>query len=188
MASPSGTRDRILDAAYDLFSQHGIRGVGIDAIVARSGVARMTLYRHFSSKQQLALAYLERREERWTKEWLQQEVMRRSDDPAERLLAIFDVFDEWFRRPDFEGCAFINVMLEGDGEDDPVQRASTAYLANIRSFLKRLARDAGIGNPDDFARKWHILMKGSIVSAGEGDRNAARRAKDVGRLLLADAR
>jgi AcrR family transcriptional regulator len=187
MASPSGARDRILDAAYDLFSQNGIRGVGIDAIVARSGVARMTLYRHFSSKQALALAYLEQREQRWTQEWLEQEVMRRSDDPAERLLAIFDVFDEWFRRADFEGCAFINVMLEGEGEDDPVQQACTGYLSNIRSFLKRLARDAGIRNPDDFARKWHILMKGSIVSAGEGDRNAARRGKDVARLLLAEA-
>jgi AcrR family transcriptional regulator len=187
MASPSGARDRILDAAYDLFSQNGIRGVGIDAIVARSGVARMTLYRHFSSKQALALAYLEQREQRWTQEWLEQEVMRRSDDPAERLLAIFDVFDAWFRRADFEGCAFINVMLEGEGEDDPVQQACTGYLSNIRSFLKRLARDAGIRNPDDFARKWHILMKGSIVSAGEGDRNAARRGKDVAGLLLAQA-
>jgi AcrR family transcriptional regulator len=187
MASPPGARDRILDAAYDLFSQHGIRGVGIDAIVARSGVARMTLYRHFSSKQALALAYLEQREQRWTQEWLEQEVMRRSDDPAERLLAIFDVFDTWFRRADFEGCAFINVMLEGEGEDDPVQQASTRYLSNIRSFLKRLAREAGIRNPDDFARKWHILMKGSIVSAGEGDVRAAQRARDVGRLLLTDA-
>jgi AcrR family transcriptional regulator len=187
MASPSGARDRILDAAYDLFSQNGIRGVGIDAIVARSGVARMTLYRHFSSKQALALAYLEQREQRWTQEWLEQEVMRRSDDPAERLLAIFDVFDAWFRRADFEGCAFINVMLEGEGENDPVQQACTGYLSNIRSFLKRLARDAGIRNPDDFARKWHILMKGSIVSAGEGDRNAARRGKDVAGLLLAQA-
>jgi AcrR family transcriptional regulator len=147
----------------------------------------MTLYRHFSSKQALALAYLEQREQRWTQEWLEQEVMRRSDDPAERLLAIFDVFDAWFRRADFEGCAFINVMLEGEGEDDPVQQACTGYLSNIRSFLKRLARDAGIRNPDDFARKWHILMKGSIVSAGEGDRNAARRGKDVARLLLAQA-
>jgi hypothetical protein len=79
------------------------------------------------------------------------------------------------------------VMLEGEGEDDPVQQACTGYLSNIRSFLKRLARDAGIRNPDDFARKWHILMKGSIVSAGEGDRNAARRGKDVAGLLLAQA-
>jgi AcrR family transcriptional regulator len=184
MGSQGGARDRILDAAYDLFSHNGIRAVGIEAILERSGVARMTLYRHFPSKQELALAYLSERDTRWTHEWLEAEVMRRTDDPRERLLTIFDVFDEWFQRADFEGCAFINVMLEGDGPDDPITRASTAYLADIRTVLERFARDARISKPDDFARKWHILMKGSIVSAGEGDRKAARRAKEIGRLLL----
>jgi AcrR family transcriptional regulator len=184
MGSQGGARDRILDAAYDLFSHNGIRAVGIEAILERSGVARMTLYRHFASKQELALAYLKERDARWTHEWLESEVMRRTDDPRERLLTIFDVFDEWFQRPDFEGCAFINVMLEGDGANDPVTRASTAYLADIRTVLERFAREARIAKPTDFARKWHILMKGSIVSAGEGDRKAARRAKEIGRLLL----
>ena len=72
-----------------------------------------------------------------------------------------------------------------NGADDPVTRASTGYLADIRTVLRRLVSDAGIAKPDDFARKWHILMKGSIVAAGEGDRQAARRAKEIGRLLLA---
>src|SRR6266540_7429799 len=93
----SKARDRILEAAYELFSRQGIRAVGIDAIIERSGVARMTLYRHFASKDDLVLAFLERREQRWTQDWLQAEVQRRSDDPAQRLLAVFDVFDEWFR-------------------------------------------------------------------------------------------
>jgi AcrR family transcriptional regulator len=181
MASPAA-RDRILDAAYDLFSADGIRAVGIDAILERSGVAKMTLYRHFPSKQELALAYLEERDARWTHEWLEAEVTARATDPRERLLAIFDVFDEWFRRPDFEGCAFINVMLEGD---EPAARASIAYLAEIRALVRGFARDADIAKPDDFACKWHILMKGSIVAAGEGDAKAARRAKEVGRVLLA---
>ena len=64
----------------------------------------MTLYRHFGSKDALVLAFLDRREARWTKDWLQHEVERRAVDPAERLLAIFDVFDEWFQREDFEGA------------------------------------------------------------------------------------
>src|SRR5438552_11387299 len=103
MAVKVRARERILDAAYDLFSRHGVRAVGIDAIVERSGVARMTLYRHFASKDALVLAFLERREERWTRAWLQHEVERRSSDPRARLLAIFDVFDEWFQEADFEG-------------------------------------------------------------------------------------
>src|SRR5260221_4386148 len=88
-------RERILEAAYELFSRQGIRAVGIDAIVEQSGVARMTLYRHFASKDALVLAFLERREQRWTKDWLQRAVERRASDPRERLLAIFDVFDAW---------------------------------------------------------------------------------------------
>jgi len=179
-------RTRILDAAYDLFSRRGIRGVGINAIISQSGVARMTLYRHFASKEALVLVYLERREEQWTRHWLQAEVQRRAADPRERLLAIFDVFDEWLHQTGFEGCSFINVMLETADDRDSIYRASIAYLAGIRGFLEQLARDAAIADGEAFARKWHILMKGSIVAAGEGDRDAAKRARQMGRLLLND--
>ena len=128
-------RERILEAAYELFSRQGIRAVGIDAIVERSGVARMTLYRHFPSKDALVLAFLERRDELWTKDWLQHEVERRADDPRARLLAIFDVFDTWFQRDDFEGCSFINVLLEIGESADPINRASRDHLATIRAFV-----------------------------------------------------
>jgi len=158
--------------------------VSIDEIVARSGVARMTLYRHFASKEDLVMAFLERREEQWTRLWLQAEVEARASTPAERLLAVFDVFDPWFRRRDFEGCAFINVMLEHAEMSDPVRRASVSYLAGIRNFIEGLARQAGIARADNFARQWHILMKGSIVAAAEGDVDAARRAQEVARAYL----
>ncbi|MEP6952554.1 MAG: helix-turn-helix domain-containing protein [Solirubrobacteraceae bacterium] len=181
----SAARERILASAYELFSRRGIRAVGIEAIIAHSGVARMTLYRHFVSKDELVLAFLERREARWTRGWLQAEIERRADDPGDRLLAIFDVFGEWFRTEDFEGCTFINVMLETPDTGSAVRKASVAYLAGIRDLLQDLARRAGIARPEDFARQWHILMKGSIVAAGEGDRDAARRAQDIARLLLA---
>jgi AcrR family transcriptional regulator len=182
-----GARERILDAAYELFSRHGIQAVGIDAVISRSGVARQTLYRHFTSKQDLVLAFPERREQEWTRRWLEGEVRRRADDPSSRLLAIFDVFDEWFGRADFEGCSFINVMLEHADPNDPVHRASVSYLAGIRRWLEDLARETGIADAQDFARQWHILMKGSIVAAGEGDRDAAQRAKRIGALLLEHA-
>jgi AcrR family transcriptional regulator len=176
--------ERILAAAYELFARRGIQAVGIDAIVERSGVARQTLYRHFNSKQALVLAFLERREQLWTQDWLRAEVERAATEPEARLLAIFDVFDGWFRSPDFEGCSFINVLLEAADPADPIHRAGAAYLAGIREFIKALAEEAGISDPDDFARKWHILMKGSIISAGEGDRDAARRARQMGAVVL----
>lgn len=183
-SSARGARDRILDAAYELFARQGIQAVGVDAVISRSGVARQTLYRHFGSKQDLVLAFLERREDLWTRRWLQGEVERRASDPVGRLLAIFDVFDGWFRAPDFEGCSFINVMLEHADPNDPIHRAGVAYLAGIRIFLEGLARQAGIADAQGFARDWHILMKGAIVAAAEGDHDAARRARRLGMLLL----
>jgi AcrR family transcriptional regulator len=177
-------RERILDTAYDLFSRHGIRAVGVDRIIATSGVAKMSLYRHFHSKDALVLAFLQEREKRWTMEWLQAEASRRADDGAGRLLAIFDVFDEWFRQPDFEGCSFINVLLEFGEPDHPIRLATTEHLATIRALVREFAEQAGVADPEAVARQWHILMKGSIVAAGEGDREAARRAQALGELLL----
>src|SRR5712691_3100100 len=185
---PASARERIDQTAYELFSRHGIRAVGVDTISARSGVAKMTLYRHYPSKDDLALAFLRRREELWTRSWLQQEVERRARAPAERLLAVFDAFDKWFRRSDFEGCAFAKVLLEHGDRGHPVRNAAEAHIETIRAFLRRLAGDAGARDADGFARQWQIVMMGSIVAAYAGDRDAARRAKELGLLLLARAR
>jgi AcrR family transcriptional regulator len=176
-------RERILESAYELFSRRGVRGVGVDEVIRRSGVAKATLYRHFPSKDNLVLAFLERRESRWSREWLETEARRRGSTPEERLLAIFDVFDEWFRRDDFEACSFINLLLEM-GARHPIGKASVVHLENIRSIVRRLGEEAGLRDLDSFARSWHILMKGSIVSAAEGDAEAAQRAKGLARLLL----
>ena len=181
---PDG-RDRILDTAYDLFSAHGTRAVGVDRIIAEAGTAKMTLYRNFASKDELIVAFLAVREERWTRGWLQAEVERRASTPRERLLAIFDVFGEWFEREDFEGCSFINVMLEVDDPGSPVRQDSVRRLHAIRDFIGGLAREAGVDGVDGFARQWHILMKGCIVAAAEGDRQAGARARELGTLLLA---
>ena len=179
-------RERILDTAYELFSRHGTRAVGVDRIIAECGIAKMTLYRNFASKDALILAFLERRGEIWTREWLQAEAERRGATPAERLLAIFDVFEDWFARDDFEGCSFINVMLEIDDPVSPVRQASVRELAAVRAFVRDLAAEAGIEDADGFARQWHILMKGCIVTAQEGDVEAAARARALGAVLLAD--
>jgi AcrR family transcriptional regulator len=182
----SEARERIITTAYGLFCRHGIGAVGVDTIIEQSGVAKMTLYRHFRSKDDLVLTVIERREELWTEGWLATEVRRRATDPAERLLAIFDVFDGWFRRRSFEGCLFVNALLEIEDRKHPIHEASRVQLAHIRSFIEELAREAGVAEPEPFARQWHILMKGSIVAAAEGDVDAALRAQALGRLLLAD--
>lgn len=185
----SGTpdaRQRLLDAAYELFAREGVQAVGVDRLIERADVARQTMYRQFDSKQELVLAFLERREQLWTRGWLQDTVQRSSTEPRARLLAIFDAFDRWFHEPSFEGCSFISVMLEHPDPNHPVHRACTEHLATIRGYIAQLAQLDGIADPDGFARDWHILMKGSIVAAAEGDADAARRARRMAERLLAD--
>jgi AcrR family transcriptional regulator len=177
-------RERVSRAAYELFSREGTTAVGVDAVIAEAGTAKMTLYRNFPSKTDLILDFLQRREKVWTEEWLEAESRRRGRTPAEQLLAIFDVFGEWFAKRDFEGCSFLTTMIETNGKDDTVYRASVQHLANIRHYLKGLAAAAGVDDPDAFARQWHILMKGSIMAAHEGDTAAAGRAREVAVLLL----
>ena len=172
----SPVRERILATAYELFACRGVRDVGINELVDRAGVTKATLYRHFASKDDLIVAFLELREQRWTRGRVEAEARRRGSTPEEQLLAIFDLFDEWFHREDFEACSFINVLLEL-GAAHPAGRASIEHLENIRSVVRQLAEEAGLSDPDSFARSWHILMKGSIVSAAEGDPSAAQRAK-----------
>jgi AcrR family transcriptional regulator len=180
-------RERILNTAYELFSQRGVRNVGIDEIVEHAGVARATLYRHFKSKDELVLAFLEQREKLWTFGAVGAEARRRGGTPEAQLLAIFDVFDEWFQREDFEACVFINVLVEM-GPMHPLGQASIVYLRNIRTMVQELATEAGIAEADTFAASWHILMKGSIVSATEGDRAAAKRAQKMAQSLIASYR
>lgn len=182
--STSAARERILAAAYSLFTRRGIRDVGIDEVIARAGIAKATLYRHFRTKDDLVLAVLRRREKLWTFGFVEERSRLLGQTPEERLLAIFDVFDEWFNGPDFDACTFINVLLEM-GAEHPAGRASIEHLDNIRGVVRARAHSAGLREPDEFARSWHILMKGSIVSAAEGDRQAARRAREMARALIA---
>jgi NAD(P)-dependent dehydrogenase (short-subunit alcohol dehydrogenase family) len=103
---------------------------------------------------------------------------------AERVATDIGGVDGWFQRPSFEGCFFINALLEVEDPDEGIHAASREQLARIRSFVEELARSAGIADPQSVAHQWHILMKGSIVAAQEGDRQAAKRAQAMGRLLL----
>jgi AcrR family transcriptional regulator len=181
-------RERILGSAYELFSRHGVRGVGVHEVISRAGVAKATLYAHFPSKDDLVLAFLERREQRWTFGFLEAEARRRGTTPEEQLLAIFDVFDEWFHRDDFEGCSFVNVLLETADLKNPVGAASAMHLENIRGVIRKLATEARLRDVEEFAFSFHILMKGSIVQAGEGDVDAAKRAQAIARLLITQYR
>jgi len=177
-------REQILDTAYELFTQRGIRAVGVDEVIARSGVAKATLYKHFRSKNELAMAFLERREQRWSHAFIEAGSAHRAADAEGQLLAIFDMLDEWYRRGDsFRECSFMSVLLEM-GADHPVGQACVRHLANLRTMVANRAAAAGLIEPEQFALSFHILMEGSIIAASEGDRRAALRAQETARALI----
>ena len=129
------------------------------------------------------LAFLDLREQRWTKDFVEAGAMRRGSNPEEQLLAIFDVLDEWFGRDDFEAGSFMKVLLEF-GPEHPAGGASVRHLEQMRSMVRRLADEAGLRDTESLARSWHILIEGSIFAAAEGDAHAAQRGKAMARLLI----
>ena len=189
---PSGPdrdpRERILRTAYGLFLLYGIRPIGVDRITAEAGVAKMTLYRHFRSKDELAIAVLNLHAEEWTRGWLAAQVEQAGDAPEQRLRAIFDSFDEWFRREDFRGCLFINSLVEYPDVDSAVGAAGASGMAEVRGIVRDVAVSAGVTDPDDFAHSIHVLMAGAIVTASAGDLDAARRARAIAARTLDESR
>ncbi len=177
-------RERIVTTAYDLFTRRGIRAVGMDEVVDRATVAKSTLYRHFPTKDELVLTVLQRREQLWTFELVEAQSRQRGSTPEKQLLAIFDVFHAWFSdRDEFDGCSFVNVLLEM-GPDHPVGQACINYLENLRAIVRERAQAARLRDADSFVRSWHILMMGAIISATEGDTEAAHLAQRMaGRLM-----
>lgn len=177
-------RERIIDTSYELFTRRGICDVGVDEVVTKAGVAKATLYRHFPSKENLLLAFLDRRAELWTDEVIDRLPRERAADPKAQLLALFDLLDEWFhRRSDYEACSFVKVLFEV-GAEGRIGRACIGHLDRIRDILRDRAEQAGLHNAKELAWSLNILVKGSIVCAAEGDVDSARRAKSVAAWMI----
>ncbi|MET3934396.1 helix-turn-helix domain-containing protein [Arthrobacter sp. OAP107] len=174
--------ERILSTAYGLFSRRGIRDVGVNELIESSRVAKSTFYRHFPSKDDLVLAVLARRDQVWFGDVVA-EAKRRSATPEEELLVIFEVVAEWLSGGGYKSNMLIRVLMEM-GPEHPLGRASVEYLARIRGHVQALAEDAGLERWDMFARAWHLLLKGSIISAMEGDQEAAGLAKQMAISLV----
>jgi AcrR family transcriptional regulator len=183
-AGMGAPRERLLRTAYELFRQNSLNTVGVDRIVAEAEVAKTTLYRHFASKDDLAVSVLRHHEDVWTKGWLEQAIGRRGTTPGTRLLGLFDAFDEWFRRDDYEGCLFARALLETRDPANPVCAAAATGLENVRVFIRGLAEDAGVHDPQVFALQIQMLLLGAIVVAVSGRLEAAQQAREVARLLL----
>jgi AcrR family transcriptional regulator len=180
-------RERLIETATQLFYRHGYHATGIDRILAESGVAKKTLYTHFRSKDELILAALRRRDERFRNSAMR-ELAARTDDPAERLVLLFDILDAWFTEPDFSGCMFINAAAEYAAADEPIHAAAAEHKRLFAAYLRSQATAAGARDPDELTDQLVLLMEGAITTAHvSGPGRVAARAREVAELLVRQA-
>ncbi|MEO1190298.1 MAG: TetR/AcrR family transcriptional regulator [Pseudomonadota bacterium] len=177
-------RERLLEAALTLFDQEGFHAVGIDRILKRANVAKMTLYNHFPSKQALIVVVLEQKLEDYFA-WLEGLIAKAGPDPRQRLLAVFDAMSLWHSSADFKGCLFLKAAGEYPNHDDPVHQVAHAHKTRSLALLSDLSRRAGAGDPDLLAKRLLLLSEGATSLAQVlGDDAAARQARDTAALLL----
>ena len=183
----SSRREAILRTAVRLFSENGYHATGIDRLIKESGVAKMTLYKHFASKEDLILAALRRWDEE-SRRWLTGEVESRAGSPRDRLLVLFDVLDDWFDQQDFKGCLFINATAEFSDPEDPIHAAAAEHKRLFRRYLKSLVAAAGVQHVDALTDQLVLLMEGAIVSAQVHQvAGAGRQARAAAAALLGAA-
>ncbi|KHL02918.1 TetR/AcrR family transcriptional regulator [Sinomonas humi] len=174
-------RERVLAAAFELYAAQGVRDTGIEELLARSDVAKASFYRHFASKDELGLVYLERLYQERQKE-LAAAVQAAGEGPM-ALLGVFDVYAELFRAHVPEARSFIHVLMEL-GPEHRLGKACIHYSALLREDIARFAAERGIPDPVGFAAELQTLIKGSIVSSAEGESEAAELGRRLGRLVV----
>lgn len=181
---PQAVRERLADAAYPFADRPGIREAATEQGRRAAGAPAEADVRVTAPNHETPDTAAYHHDDDWTFGIVSSGAQRRGTTPESRLLAIFDVFDEWFRRDDHEARTFISVLLEMEPEH-PSGRISIIHLDRIRLFVLNLARQAGLVDAEEFTLSWHILMKGAILNAAEGDAAAAYRAREMGRDLIA---
>lgn len=181
-ATTEEVRDRLLDATERLVYRDGIHGTGVDTILAEASVARMSLYNQFGNKDGLVLAALDRRDRRWMA-WYEARVNGAAPDGAGRVLALFDALDDWFRQPDFHGCAFINAVGELSDPQHEVRQLAARHKQALARFVADTCAAAGLVGLD---RALFLLIEGAIVAAMvEGRPDPAADARAVATRLVA---
>lgn len=156
-------RERLLDAAGRLFYHHGFHTVGIDRLIAESGVAKMSLYRNFGSKDELIAAYIERADEEYW-EWIETAIgVART--PEEKLVVLFETVAKQVASPECAGCVFQAAAVAFPDREHPAHRGAVAHKKRVRDRMAALALEAGLRAPEELAAQLLLLMDGAWVAA-----------------------
>jgi AcrR family transcriptional regulator len=157
------TREQILDTAAALFYREGFRAVGIDTIIERSGVAKMTLYRHFPSKDDLIAAYLKDSDQKfWA--WFNESTSRPAARPTSQLIALFKALERLVTTPTCYGCPFLNVVVDFPERDYRGHQVALEHKQAVRARLRELAHQAGAHAPEILADQLLLLMDGAFMA------------------------
>ncbi len=168
-----------------MFYQHGFHALGLDRILAEVGTTKTTFYKYFESKEALALACIQRRDEGWRKRLPELLKERAGEDPIDQLREIWNVWRDWFDNIAFNGCLFIHACSEFPDPNDPCHQAAWSNVDALRDIVRDLARRGGLGDPDAFAQEYGLLMQGAIIMEVIDRRNtAAQTAGRIGELLI----
>jgi AcrR family transcriptional regulator len=179
------TRQQILETAAELFFREGCRAIGVDTIVNRSGVAKMTLYRHFPSKDDLLIAYLkEANDHFWA--WFEAAINQHPDSPRDQLIAVFEALAQGLTSPMCYGCPFINAGTEFSEMDHPVHKAALEHKQAVRVRLRAMSEAAGARSPDALSDQLLLLMDGGYVQARLfGTQSPAAHVAEAAEALIA---
>lgn len=183
----SPLKHKILLVASDLFHTRGINSTGVDTIVAAAGTTKMTLYKHFTSKELLILEVLKKGHQDF-QTWLSDKLARQSKKPAEKLQKLFDVIEEWIRSPDYQGMAFLKASAEFPEESSAIHQLSAEQSEAFRSYLSVLAQEAGVRDHEGLALQLSLLIEGAMqaehMRRGSG---SIKYAKKAAKILIDDA-
>ena len=157
-------RERILSAASELFYRHGIRAVGVDAVAEAAETNKMTLYRHFSSKDELVAEYLQRLAEKAKASWDRLEADH-PGEPSAQLRAWLKNMAAHVANGDERGCALANAAVELPEKDHPARRVIEAFKTAQRERLVQLCAAASLAEPEMLADELFLLLEGARVTA-----------------------
>jgi AcrR family transcriptional regulator len=174
-------REHILNVASELFATRGINATGVDTIVSSAGIAKMTLYKYFKSKEQLIVEYLQQHDDLLRKGLFDRVSAEKSG--TAQLKELVGAVMEWISDPEFKGFAFINASIEFPQSENPVHRVSVEFAQALRSTIASSAKQSGVKKPDILALQLSLLIEGAAMAEqmqrGSGAIEHAREAANT---------
>lgn len=183
MAAPK--REKLLEKAQQLFATEGFKGVSVDRLLEQAGVAKMTLYKAFPTKEALMMETLRRRDVA-LRERLQTALASHRSGLRAIVSAYFDALESWSRRPEFNGCYFVSALSEF-GENEPAAQLAREHKVQMLAMLAAACREAGAEKPEELAADLRLIVEGASVSKQTlGAPDAFARAKRIALSQLRD--